>query len=51
MAVAHHAYPCTASMAIDPEFNELILHIAGYNIREAVKDAIKKGRKRRKGET
>ena len=51
VAVAHHAYPCTASMDIDPEFNEPILHIAGYNIREAVKGAIERGRKRRKGET
>ena len=44
VAVAHHAYPCTASMDVDPEFNEPILHIAGYNIREAVKDAIKRAR-------
>jgi len=48
VAVAHHAYPCTASMDMDPEFNEPILHVAGYNIRGAVKDAIKRGRKRRK---
>jgi len=51
VAVAHHAYPCTASMDVDPEFNEPILHMAGYSIRGAVKDAIKRGRKRRKGET
>jgi len=51
VAVAHHSYPCTASMDVDPEFNEPILHIAGYNIREAVKDAIERGRERRKGET
>ena len=51
VAVAHHAYPYTASMDIDPEFNEPILHIAGYNIREAVKDAIEGARKRRKLET
>jgi hypothetical protein len=51
VAVAHHSYPCTASMDVDPEFNEPILHIAGYNIREAVKEAIKRGSKGRKGET
>jgi len=51
VAVAHHSYPCTASMDVDPEFKEPILHIAGYNIREAVKDAIERGRERRKGET
>jgi len=42
VAVAHHSYPCTASMEIDPELNEPILHKAGYNIREAVKDAIER---------
>jgi len=51
VAVAHHAYPCTASMDIDPEFNEPILHVGGYNIRGAVKDAIERARKRRKLET
>jgi len=51
VAVAHHSYPCTASMDMDPEFNEPILHVAGYNIREAVKDAIEGARKRRKLET
>ena len=51
MAVAHHAYPCTASMDIDPEFNEPILHIAGYNVRGAVKGAIERRRKRQKLET
>ena len=47
VAIAHHAYPCTASMDIDPEFNEPILHIAGYNIRGAVKDAIERARGQR----
>jgi len=39
---AHHAYPCTASMEIDPELKDTILHKAGYTIRQAVKDAINK---------
>jgi hypothetical protein len=51
VAVAHHSYPCTASMDIDPELNEPILHVAGYNIREAVKDAIERAREQRKLET
>jgi hypothetical protein len=37
---AHHGYPCTASMEIDPELKDTILHKAGYIIREAVLDAI-----------
>ena len=45
VAVAHHAFPCTASMDIDPEINEPILHIAGYAIRKAVKDAVKRAQK------
>lgn len=39
---AHHAYPCTASMEQDPELKDTILHRAGYIIREAVEDAIKR---------
>jgi hypothetical protein len=38
-------------MDIDPELNEPILHVAGYNIREAVKDAIERAREQRKLET
>ncbi len=45
VAVAHHAFPCTASMDVDPEIGEPILHVAGYAIRNAVKDAIKRAQK------
>ncbi len=40
VARAHHSYPCTASMQIDSEISEPILHEGGYIIREAVKEAI-----------
>jgi len=40
VAIAHHSYPCTASMEVDPEIGDAILHKAGYIIREAVKKAI-----------
>ncbi|MBS7635207.1 DUF166 domain-containing protein [Candidatus Bathyarchaeota archaeon] len=40
VAVAHHSYPCTASMEIDPEIGDAILHKAGYIIREALKNAV-----------
>jgi len=42
VAVAHHSYPCTASMEMDTELNEPILHKAGHIIREVVKNAITK---------
>ena len=40
VAVAHHSFPCTASMDVDPEIGEPILHVAGYAIRGAVKEAV-----------
>jgi len=42
IAKAHHSYPCTATMNVDPEIKEPILHIGGYIIREAVEKALKK---------
>jgi len=41
VAKAHHSYPCTATMNVDPEAKEPILHIGGYIIREAVENALK----------
>jgi len=29
IAKAHHSYPCTATMNVDPEVKEPILHIGG----------------------
>jgi hypothetical protein len=43
IAKAHHSYPCTATMSIDPELKEPILHAGGYIIREAVEKALKQG--------
>lgn len=43
IAKAHHSYPCTATMSIDPEVKEPILHIGGYIIREEVSKALKAG--------
>jgi len=44
IAKAHHSYPCTATMSVDPETKEPILHLGGYIIREAVEKAIKQSR-------
>jgi len=43
---AHHGYPCTASMQIDPELKDTILHKSGYVIRDAVEDALMKAKTR-----
>jgi len=40
IARAHHSYPCTATMSIDPKLKEPILHIGGYMIREEVEKAL-----------
>jgi hypothetical protein len=42
IAKAHHSYPCTATMGIDPETKEPILHLGGFIIREAVEKALEK---------
>ncbi len=50
IAKAHHSYPCTATMNIDPETKELILHVSGFTIREEVDKAIERERARIKKE-
>jgi len=42
VAKAHHSYPCTATMGVDPETKEPILHIGGFIIREEVEKALRK---------
>jgi len=41
IAKAHHSYPCTATMSVDPETKEPILHLGGFIIREEVEKALK----------
>lgn len=45
---AFHGYPCTASMEIDPELGDTIMHKAGYTIRSAVLEAVQQAVLRRK---
>jgi hypothetical protein len=40
IAKAHHAYPCTGSMNVDRELGDALLHIAGYNARQAICNAV-----------
>ncbi|AEG18407.1 DUF166 domain-containing protein [Methanobacterium paludis] len=35
-----HNYPCLASMKTDPMIGDTILHLAGYKIKEAVKESL-----------
>jgi hypothetical protein len=44
IAKAHHSYPCTATMATDPEAKEPILHIAGFTIRQEIEKALERDR-------
>lgn len=44
IAKAHHSYPCTATMGVDPESKEPILHLGGFTIREAVEKALERNR-------
>ena len=44
IAKAHHSYPCTATMSVDPEVKEPILHIGGFIIREEVEKALKQAK-------
>ncbi len=37
----HHHYPCLASMGIDPDFHDTIMHISGRIMKEAVEEQIK----------
>ncbi|MBD3187613.1 hypothetical protein GF325_12335 [Candidatus Bathyarchaeota archaeon] len=40
ISMAHHSFPCSASMETDPMLGDSPLHVAGYLAREAVHDAI-----------
>jgi hypothetical protein len=33
----HHHYPCLASMGIDPDFNDTIMHVSGHIMKEQIK--------------
>lgn len=41
VAKAHHVYPCLASMIMDPELGDTVLHKSQYLIRGAVEEALK----------
>ena len=47
IAKAHHSFPCTATMVIDPETKEPILYIGGFMIREEVEKALENARNKK----
>ncbi len=42
----HHAYPCLASMALDPETGDTIMHKSLFLLRDAVKAALDQATRR-----
>ena len=42
----HHNYPCLATMNVDWQFNDTLMHRAGYFTKQAVKHALKKSAER-----
>ena len=41
MTVRHH--PCMASMEVDPELSDTLMHLSGYIFRAAINAATRKG--------
>ena len=37
----HHHYPCLASMGIDPDYNDTLLHVSGNTFKDAFSEALK----------
>jgi hypothetical protein len=40
-ALRHHHHPCMASMEIDPDRNDTLMHLSGYIFRAAINSALK----------
>jgi hypothetical protein len=38
--LAHHHYPCMASMGIDPQFNDTLMHVSGNILKEEIGKAL-----------
>jgi len=37
----HHHYPCLASMGVDPDFNDTLMHVSGNILKERVGEEVK----------
>jgi hypothetical protein len=40
-ALRHHHHPCMASMVIDPELSDTLMHLSGYIFRDSIHAALK----------
>jgi len=40
-ALRHHHHPCMASMEIDPDLSDTLMHLSGYIFRAAIRAALK----------
>lgn len=38
--LAHHHHPCMASMGVDPEFSDTLMHVSGNLLKDAVREAL-----------
>jgi hypothetical protein len=38
--LAHHHHPCMASMGVDPDFNDTLMHVSGTILKQAVCEAL-----------
>jgi hypothetical protein len=45
VGLAHHHYPCMASMGVDSDFNDTLMHVAGNIMKQAVAQAVAPWRK------
>jgi len=41
-ALRHHHHPCMASMEIDPDLSDTLMHLSGYIFRAAINKALKR---------
>lgn len=42
-ALRHHHHPCLASMEIDPDLRDTLMHMSGYILRDAIRSGLKEG--------
>jgi thymidylate synthase len=40
-ALRHHHHPCMASMEVDPELSDTLMHLSGYIFRAAINAALR----------
>jgi hypothetical protein len=41
----HHHYPCMASMGIDPDFSDTLMHVSGFTMQKNVSEQVKPHRR------